>query len=246
MSPFTDSDRMFFSDGYRLTEEFLGRDVSEQHLSELIENMYDLVDGLIGSFMDRCRKESLPVDCRKGCSWCCHQAIMASPYELIYLVQWIRRHFPEDRQQKVIARTFEKARQTIGLKASEFMLFKASCPLLEEGSCSVYPARPLACKIYLSSSLESCIREFKDPGDQLRFPSLYAFPLRAGRMINEGNSAWLLEKGFQVDDWLLEQMLYQLFARQEILLSWFNGRTAFSKPDLDAEDRRFLERFSEI
>ncbi len=246
MPPFSDTDRMFFSDGYQLAATFLGRGVSQKHLNELIENLYDLVDGLIGSFSERCRKESLPVDCRKGCSWCCHQAIMASPYELIYLVQWIREHFPLERQEKIMARTREKARHTAGLKASEFMLFKAACPFLEEESCSVYPARPLACRIYLSSSLDSCIREFRDPGDQLRFPALYAFPLRAGRMINEGISAWLLEKGFQVEDWLLELMLQQLFERQDILPSWFGGRTAFSKPDLDREDRRFLERFSEI
>jgi Fe-S-cluster containining protein len=60
-----------------------------------------------------------------------------------------------------------------------------------QGFCRAYQARPMACRIYLSSDVKSCKVDLENPEDDSIFPQLFDMPLRAGRMMNEGFHARL-------------------------------------------------------
>ncbi len=104
------------------------------------------------------------------------------------------------------------------------MKIRAACPFLEAGCCKVYKARPMACRIYLSASVASCKKEHDQPSDTRNFPGLFDFPLRAGRMINEGFVAWLKQNGLQVSELPLEQGYSSMNTLGQTTREWLKAR----------------------
>jgi hypothetical protein len=96
------------------------------------------------------------------------------------------------------------------MKRAEMLNYKSACPLLEDGACIAYAARPMACRIYLSTSVESCRRFYDDPGDAVNYPALLEFPLRAGRMLNEGFVAAFRQHGYPSSEVRMEEGLDSL------------------------------------
>lgn len=70
------------------------------------------------------------ITCRgKGCSWCCYQPVAMHPAELDLL------------QRRVPAEVLEAAAARIGAFPR--------CPLLgDDGACTIYAERPLACRMH--------------------------------------------------------------------------------------------------
>ena len=63
----------------------------------------------------------------------------------------------------------------------------------------------MACRIDLSSSVASCKKEHDHPDNISHHPDLYDFPLKAGRMLNEGFVAGLKQLGLEVAELPIEQ-----------------------------------------
>jgi Fe-S-cluster containining protein len=93
------------------------------------------------------------------------------------------------------------------MNEQELANYKSPCALLENGACSVYDARPMACRIYLSTKLETCLEFYNHPDNEHNYPALIELPLRAGRMMNEGFMAALKEHGIETAEFRLEQGL---------------------------------------
>jgi Fe-S-cluster containining protein len=169
--------------------------------------MYFAIDGFIDMLTDYARDAKQPVDCQKGCEWCCHQPVFALQHEMDYLNYYLENHFDEVRKQ-MIAEKAEKKKQALGfLNEKELLNAKFPCPLLENGACIAYQARPMACRIYLSSDVKSCLRFFHQPTDTESIPNLLEIPLRAGRMMNEGFKAALKLYGYETKEFRIEERL---------------------------------------
>lgn len=210
-------DRIFYKDGYRLGEEAATAKLHEEKLFEAIETMYHTVDQLIESLLAMGQREGVTVDCRKGCSWCCHQPVFANSYELKYLARYVRNSFSKQEQKNIYRMALDKNEKTSELTEKEILNYKQPCPLLKDGSCTAYPARPLACRIYLSMKVDSCYQFYLHPKSTESYPALLDFPLRAGRMMNEGFFAALKENGIISNELRLEE-----------------GLIRFLKPDADS------------
>lgn len=70
-----------------------------------------------------------------------------------------------------------------------------------------YEGRPMACRIHLSTKLGTCLEFYHHPENEQNYPALIDFPLRAGRMINEGFMAALKGYGIETDEFRLEEGL---------------------------------------
>jgi hypothetical protein len=92
------------------------------------------------------------VECKKGCSFCCHLRVTATPLEVIRISATIDR----DRGSRVLS----TAETVAGLDARQRLQRSAPCPLLLEGACSVYEVRPLTCRALLSRSASQCKHQF--------------------------------------------------------------------------------------
>ena len=171
-----------------------------------LQHLYTALDEFIDMFLLRAASEQ-PVHCKKGCSWCCHQAVFAHTHEFRYLKQWMFVHLDAEQMEKVRKQAATKHRATSVMSTKERLLHKEPCPLLADGICSAYAARPVACRIYLSMDVGSCRTEFTNPADRSVFPKLFRLPLHAGRKLNEGFAAGLQEAGVETKEYTIEEGL---------------------------------------
>ena len=232
--------RIFFSDGYKLAGEILGDHITSDKLSKLSQLVYESIDSLIESFTGRAKGENQPVHCKKGCFWCCAQSVFTVPWEVIYLGNYIGEHFTEEKLDMVLTLLRQKNDRTERMNLSEKLRYRHFCPLLEEKACWVYPARPMACRIYLSMDVTSCIGEHHHPDDTEVFAKLFAFPLLAGRMLNEGIAAWMKQQGLSVQEITLEAGLLTVLENREATEQWLKGKTVFPDPLYNKEEQKIL------
>ncbi|MFZ5941218.1 MAG: YkgJ family cysteine cluster protein [Bacteroidota bacterium] len=183
---------------------------SDAALEEATRALYEAIDSLNDALLQRAAAEGQPAACRRGCSWCCHQAVFGVSHEFVYLRNWLERNLDPKVLEGITKRAGAKQAVTEKLSATARLQHKAPCPLLENGACMAYSARPMACRIYLSSDEGSCREEYRHPENTKTFPALFSFPLQAGRMMNEGFSSCLRELGFKNEEQPLETGLSSL------------------------------------
>jgi Fe-S-cluster containining protein len=201
---FSENDRIFYADGYRLAQTAIEPDLSNETLFAGIDALYASIDGLNESIIALANRQNKDVACYNGCHWCCHQAVFANSYELHYLAEKIKSKFAEVELSGLAERIKTKSAITVTITEEEVLKFKSPCPLLINDSCSAYEARPMACRIYLSTQLETCLEFYQHPENDANYPALIDFPLRAGQMMNEGFRAALKEIGVETAEFRLE------------------------------------------
>lgn len=204
---FSENDRIFYADGYKLAQSAIEGGITNDKLFQAIESLYAAIDGLNDSIVALAERQHMKVACHKGCHWCCHQAVYANSYELHYLSERIKAVISRERIAKWTAAAEAKYEQTSKMSEEEIAEYKFPCAFLENGACSVYAVRPMACRIYLSTSLPSCLEFYRHPGNKQNYPALIELPLRAGRMMNEGFMAALKENGIDTAEFKLEEGL---------------------------------------
>jgi Fe-S-cluster containining protein len=234
--PYAEIDQAFFADGYRLASDNLDGKPTRDLLLKHLKAQYTLIDGLLDAFQQRVIASGGHIDCRRGCSWCCHQPVLVMPAEMVLITAYIRENFDEVTTASILHRATEKDEKVRTLPAEKALQVKMACPLLQDGSCRIYPARPMACRIYLSSNLDSCLREFHHPEKEGVYPELFDFPLHAGRMMNSGLVHYLKEKGMKVYENRLEKILREMLEEPEKENRWLSGAEEFSDGHRQVEE----------
>jgi Fe-S-cluster containining protein len=220
----TEIRRIFYRDGYRLAHQYLDKGLTPANLKMAIAQLYQSVDELLDSFLVRSAAEGSAVDCKKGCAWCCHQEVFAVTHEFLFLQDFAQRYLSEKEREGILLRAREKVMLTMNKPVEEQLRVRHACPFLSEESCMVYEARPMACRIYLSSSVASCKREHEQPGNKKNIPELYEFPLIAGRMLNEGFVAYLRQATLQTLELPLEQGYSSMATMGQTMEDWITNR----------------------
>jgi len=215
---FSETDQVFYADGYKLAQSAAKKRLTKETLFQAIESLYQAIDGLNDSILDLAKRQNINIACTKGCQWCCHQAVFANSYEVHYLSEKIKDNFTSDNISIIQKRCESKNYAVEKLSNEQILNFKSPCPLLTNGACAIYFARPMACRIYLSTNLQSCLDFYSNPENESSFPALIDFPLRAGRMMNEGFIAALKESGVETAEFRLEEGLF-IALNQQIDLS---------------------------
>jgi Fe-S-cluster containining protein len=108
------------------------------------------------------------VACHAGCWFCCTIPVAVTVFEAA-MVKSVILTLPEEAQRAIWQRLeahIAAQDQAVVDADGEHILFHRRCPLLsDEGRCSVYEGRPLACRSLLSRDAERCRRSFIE-GDQ--------------------------------------------------------------------------------
>jgi len=197
----------FYSDGYKLGMNVTVSDNDRKVLFESVSEMYAAIDNLIEGLSEFAEKQNQRIDCKKGCEWCCHQPVFALDYELEYLNDFISHNFSEEIQTGIKKRAENKNGKLSMLSETELLNSKYPCPLLQNGTCMAYQARPMACRIYLSGNLNSCLNFYRYPERKTSIPALLNLTLRTGRMMNEGFKAALKTNGIKSLEFRIEEKL---------------------------------------
>ena len=166
------------------------------------------------------------VECRRGCSYCCHMNVAVTPLEAARIAAGLRRRPDGDRRSALLG-----ADVRLGRRGAEARLaMKQPCPLLVEGACSIYEMRPLACRALLSLSAQLCELEAEAAasGRPSSVPTLVTPRLIAAGYISGEVAA--------MDDLGLASHLAELTAAVALLLRepaalerWLAGEDAFPR-----------------
>jgi Fe-S-cluster containining protein len=200
----------FYSDGYKQGMKVVLSENNQAVLLNSVSEMYLMIDSLNNSISDFARQQNQQIDCKKGCEWCCHQPVFALDYEMEYLMDYIKTNFSEELQKDIKTRAENKNNKLSMLNETDLLNSKFPCPLLQNGACIAYQTRPMACRIYLSQDVKSCLKFFKNPGNKTSFPALLNLPLRAGQMMNEGFKAALKTNGISTCEFRIEEKLLEI------------------------------------
>ncbi len=96
------------------------------------------------------------IGCSNGCSHCCQLRVVAFPHELIAIYLHIKFSFTKARSDAAIARVKSQFAKIKDMSMEQHFVTNVECPLLENGRCSVYEVRPIACAGYHSVTEERC------------------------------------------------------------------------------------------
>lgn len=128
------------------------------HQNRYIALLHLLSDSVSSLTRKRMEDESEPAACEQGCDACCYFAVITvSRSELDEI-----RHYLNAKQDEEVGVILKR-------QWSDWETEKSSaiqpCPFLlqEQGRCSVYPVRPMACRLLLSS--RKCSREDESSGE---------------------------------------------------------------------------------
>ena len=200
-------EKAFYSDGYQFGINATEKGLVKSTIHDGLQKMHSAIDNLIESLSEFAEQQGHSVACKKGCEWCCHQPVFALDYELDYLSFFLSKHFSKEEQKKIKRKAKEKNSKLMKLENDLLLNAKYPCPLLDNGSCMAYIARPMACRIYLSSDVKTCLKFYHSPEDKNNYPALLEFPMRAGRMMNEGFKAALKTSGLLAKEFRIEERL---------------------------------------
>jgi Fe-S-cluster containining protein len=116
--------------------------------------------------------DSKPKVCQRGCFFCCYQPIEIFTIEKVTLGEYIQKELSSETKQAIKEKTIEwldffdrntPSKEPLTSKAA-YVDFRTTaksipfpCPLLFNGECSVYKARPLACRVhYVNDDKKLC------------------------------------------------------------------------------------------
>jgi Fe-S-cluster containining protein len=182
----------------------------------------------------------------KGCAHCCHQSVFVLPHEAIYLFTHLKSQGNSPFYNTCKEKVLNKNSVTAKMDLKSILSFTQACPFLEDEACAVYEARPMACRLFQSMDVQSCIVERENPLNMNNYARLYELPLRAGRMLNEGLCAWFTEKGLKTTEWILESSLGLLFTDDKAVFRWLKGEEIFKTRELSEEDWELFKKFDRV
>lgn len=96
------------------------------------------------------------IACRAGCSWCCSLFVSATAPEILLIADYLRATYSTAQLAALRERLAEREQLIAGTTAKQRSAARRPCVLLVDGSCSVYPVRPLACGSWTSTNAKRC------------------------------------------------------------------------------------------
>jgi Fe-S-cluster containining protein len=112
------------------------------------------------------------IACSKGCSYCCHVSVTASAPE-IFLVASRIRELPPQEFQDTLNRLRAADQRTRNMSSQQRANNKIPCAMLKDNLCSVYDARPGACRGFTSVAVDACRDGFNGLPAQVNTPAVW-------------------------------------------------------------------------
>ncbi len=110
---------------------------------------------------------SRPIQCDKGCSWCCTMRVAATPPEALHIAAFLRARLSDDEMAELQERLARIERRTRGLSWHQHIRLHLPCPLLRDNSCSVHPVRPFVCRSHNSLDVKHCEEYERGPSEMM-------------------------------------------------------------------------------
>lgn len=198
----------------------------------LVKEAYRVTDNMLTG----CLKNGTQPACRIGCFWCCYMRVRVTPLEVLCISDYLRSRLRPGELAQSRQRLAATDETTRGMNGFQRVCAAITCPLLVNRKCSVYPVRPIACRVYHSLNLSECEVALDDEDRSVTIRSDIA---GLSRGIFAGLTEGLRTVGLQTR--LLELIAGLRIAMDEPGLAerWLVGEPAFVEAEI--EEARQIE-----
>jgi len=148
-----------------------------------------------------------PLACKAGCDVCCSRTkIQTQPAFAIYALYHAKTTAGGAPYRNALRRLEKRG---------------ADCPFLENSVCSIYPARPVVCRLYHSFDLTLCLKR-----ECIKNPTMATCGLiAAAKGLEDGLKALSLD----CNDIALHKALMLLTSEEGVAEKWLNGQEVFAR-----------------
>lgn len=179
---------------------------------------YKVVDDLIGQSPNR-------IDCKVGCSYCCHYRVMVTPIEIFTIFEHIGR-MAEAEKGELENSVREYVKRVKDITPYQHEHTNIPCSFLKKQQCSIYQIRPLACRGHHSIDANVCRRTFENVNSDESGPLDYQRKAASTAMDN-ALLAIQHKAGMEVSKYELHAALLEALTNNDSVKKWRNGKTAF-------------------
>ncbi len=138
------------------------------------------VDALVAHWLAHDDSGDARPACARGCSHCCHQRVEVTAAEVFLLARALRAR-PDTGRDARVAKT---AMAVEGLDGPAYHREQVRCALLgEDGACTVYAARPIACRRHHSTDAAVCAAVHEDPALDVRIPMAHSLKWNVSSLV---------------------------------------------------------------
>lgn len=167
--------------------------------------------------------------CARGCAMCCHLRVASTPAEVFGLARYIRRQLAPAALDDLVTRIAGTAARLHALPRERLLATNVPCPLLADGACSMYAARPFNCRAYHSLDVDACTASFNDPDDAgLKHPQS-AMVARINEGVQQGLGEMLGQAGLDRSQYELVTALDEALSDHDAEARFLRGETAFRR-----------------
>lgn len=160
------------------------------------------------------------LDCRAGCTWCCHFSVDVRAVEVFSILDCVERTLPPEEKARVFAEVRTNSAAMKGLNAMERMRRNVTCPFLSQGRCAIYDARPQVCRNYHATDVAGCEASYQDPENLEIDPEFAPMVYQAGGAHVDGFTRALREAGY-------DTKVYEMNCALDAALSESDARQRF-------------------
>jgi Fe-S-cluster containining protein len=137
--------------------------------------------------------------CRAGCTWCCYFTVDVRAAEVFRILDFVEQSFTPEEKARVYAEVRANSAALKNLGEGERVTRNIKCPLLNEGRCTIYAARPQSCRNYHATNAAGCRQSYEEPENLDIDPDFAPGVYQAGGAHVEAVSAAMGDAGYDVD-----------------------------------------------
>jgi Fe-S-cluster containining protein len=179
----------------------------------------------------RARPPRRPLACREGCAWCCHKVVGTTEPEVLRIGRYLKDTLPADAYAATVSRVDHIKQERERLREDGWAARRLPCALLKDGSCSVYPVRPLTCRGFNSSDAAACENHVVSRSAG-KVP-IFEPQLNIATFVLDGTRAGLAAVGMKSDLLELNAALKIAFCDPSAESNWLAGLPVFTSARLE-------------
>ena len=172
-------------------------------------------------------RNDVAIACERGCSYCCHLRVEIRPHEAFVLAHHIETRLSAEERERTFARIEQNLARLAGLTREQHIRAGIPCALLDGNICSVYDARPAACRKYYSVSLSVCRAAYEDTSAPLSGEIEHEEVRLAGNAIALGHAKGLEDAGYDSALYELHSALHRVLTDPRAQKRYRNRKRAF-------------------
>ena len=164
--------------------------------------------------------------CHESCHSCCYLKVSVTPPEVFFISEHLARTASLAERARIAALAVELAADPRIFSEYEKPAARLPCPLLSDaGACSVYEARPLACRAWNALDAEGCRRALDDDSEP---PTVHEPLARLHAAVSLGLIGALGDAGLDAPLLELTSALAIALSNPRALELWLAGEPVFA------------------